>query len=58
MKRIIELYLCRYRWARKFYGGRWVTDARYNDWVTFNDEGDERAFNDMPEGLLKEDYTK
>jgi hypothetical protein len=69
MKRFLILFFAHKKWVRKWIGGRWVCDARYpnisSSWVQFNDLAkykggisDFEAFQTIPPGLIKEDYTK
>lgn len=68
MKRFLALFFAHKKWVRKWIGGRWVCDSRHTNyahcWVQFNDlakydggMSDFEAFQAMPPGLIKEDYT-
>lgn len=69
MKRFLALFFAKYKFIRKFIGGRWVCDARETkystSWVQFNDLkkhkddiSDFEVFQTISHGFVKEDYTK
>lgn len=49
IKRLIDLYLSQYKWARKLHGGKWV--IRKGMTPTLNCPGEWVAWND-PEDIL------